>query len=141
MKDNIVLLIFLQPDPSSHPLDPLDDRIDTDKSGTWPPKYCKVDMELSDGTRVAFSDSRRFARVRWVAAPRGDNGPLGRMAPDALTDMPDLDEFRATLRSRFGSRKSLKVKTLLLDQVWGSGLGLFTVGAQVWGCSIIASVA
>lgn len=96
----------------------LERRIEADKGGAWPPKYCKLDLELSDGTRVAFSDSRRFARVRWVMTPR-DREPLSRMAPDALTSLPDLELFRSDLRSRFGSRKALKVKTMLLDQVRG----------------------
>ena len=30
----------------------------------WPPKFCKLALDLSDDTKVAFSDSRRFARVR-----------------------------------------------------------------------------
>ena len=30
----------------------------------WPPKYWKVVLELEDSVSLAFSDARRFARVR-----------------------------------------------------------------------------
>ena len=29
---------------------------------TWPPKFSKIEMQLSNGKRVAFTDPRRFAR-------------------------------------------------------------------------------
>ena len=34
---------------------------------SWPPRFCKLELELGDGTRLAFCDSRRFARVRFLA--------------------------------------------------------------------------
>ena len=31
---------------------------------SWPPRHAKLELEFGDGTRLAFCDSRRFARVR-----------------------------------------------------------------------------
>ena len=90
-------------------------RLGADKSSEWPPKYCKLELELADGTHMAFADSRRFARIRWLVDPRSME-PLSRLACDAFTSLPALAEFKAVLRSRYGGRKSLKIKTLLLDQ-------------------------
>jgi hypothetical protein len=37
-------------------------------ASSWPPKYCKLELAFGDGTRMAFCDSRRFARVSRTAA-------------------------------------------------------------------------
>jgi hypothetical protein len=34
-----------------------------DDDGAWPPRFCKVELHFDDGTKMAFCDSRRFARV------------------------------------------------------------------------------
>ena len=104
-------------------------RLGADKSNEWPPKYCKLDLELADGTHMAFADSRRFARIRWLADPRG-NEPLSRLACDAFTSLPALVEFKAVLRSRYGGRKSLKIKTLLLDQARARVCIMLAVGSD-----------
>ncbi len=33
----------------------------------WPPRFCKIELRLDDSTQLAFCDSRRFARVRFIA--------------------------------------------------------------------------
>lgn len=46
-------------------------RIDPDLSGAWPPRFTKLDFELDDGTCLAFTDSRRFAKVKWLVSSFG----------------------------------------------------------------------
>jgi hypothetical protein len=36
----------------------------------WPPRFCKLQLRLEDGTQLAFCDSRRFAKVRFLAGAR-----------------------------------------------------------------------
>jgi hypothetical protein len=45
------------------------------------------------------------------------NEPINRLARDALLDLPAVEEFVSILSERYQKRKSLKIKTLLLDQV------------------------
>mmetsp|Transcript_18372 Transcript_18372/g.39500 ORF Transcript_18372/g.39500 Transcript_18372/m.39500 type:complete len:570 (-) Transcript_18372:261-1970(-) len=100
--------------PSGEMLAAKYERIDADTSGTWPPKYWKLDLELDDGTRLAFTDPRRFARVRLLSDPLSKE-PLVKLAHDALTQLPQLEEFRAALAA-LSRKKTLKIKALLLDQ-------------------------
>ncbi|GAX75543.1 hypothetical protein CEUSTIGMA_g2986.t1 [Chlamydomonas eustigma] len=90
-------------------------RLGPSEKGEWPPKYCKLDLEFKDGTHMAFTDSRRFARVKWLMDPRA-NEPINRLARDAYLDLPTVGEFVSILGERYRKRKSLKIKTLLLDQ-------------------------
>lgn len=34
-----------------------------DSDMSWPPKFTKLEAELSDGTKFAFADARRFGKV------------------------------------------------------------------------------
>ena len=49
--------------------------------------------------------------------------PLNKLAPDALTDLPELEQFTAGLQA-LSRKKALKIKALLLDQVRRRGPGL-----------------
>lgn len=42
----------------------------------WPPKYAKLELELTDGGRVAFCDSRRFGKVTGRQAGSRGSSPL-----------------------------------------------------------------
>ena len=77
----------------------------------WPPKYWKVLLDLEGDVSVAFSDSRRFARVRLQEAP-ADHEPVSLLGFDPVLSMPSLPEFIDLIK---GQKRSLKA--LLLDQV------------------------
>ena len=47
--------------------------------------------------------------------------PVSRLAPDALTEMPTLQDFETAIKG-MSRKKALKIKALLLDQV-GEGRG------------------
>ncbi|GAB4820296.1 hypothetical protein N2152v2_007342 [Parachlorella kessleri] len=83
----------------------------------WPPRFCKVELRLSDGTQLAFCDSRRFARVRLLADPEGQP-PLSELGWDPLLRWPAVEEFAAKLATQ-----KRAVKAVLLDQAITAGVG------------------
>ncbi len=98
----------------------------------WPPKYWKFQLETAESPKVevAFTDPRRFGRIRLVDCP-GDSirkfSPLVENGPDPVVD-PDIftEEF---LRTKMHSRH-VPIKALLLDQAFISGIGNW-VGDEV----------
>jgi formamidopyrimidine-DNA glycosylase len=92
---------------------------------SWPPKWTKLELIFDDGTRLAYSDSRRFGKIQLLGEgvdPR-TVPPLSRLAPDPLNDVPDPAAFAARLRS-----KTAVVKSALLDQNFAlCGLGNWLV--------------
>ena len=106
----------------------------TDETGEWPPAYCKLALSFGDAgengkatskeavpSRMAFTNRRRFGRVRFVA--NGDPTsvePYSALGPDALNDLPRLgrDWFKEKL-----SPSGRAIKSALLDQNLISGLG------------------
>jgi len=94
----------------------------------WPPKYAKFQLETvanppEKKVEVAFTDARRFARIRLVDCP-GDqirqNSPLVENGPDPVVDKDRFTEeyLRTKMRSRH-----VPIKALLLDQAMISGIG------------------
>ncbi|KAI1473246.1 Formamidopyrimidine-DNA glycosylase N-terminal domain-containing protein [Daldinia caldariorum] len=95
----------------------------------WPPKYWKFHLEAATGAsapdkvEVAFTDFRRFGRVRLVDCP----GPHIRLHPPLVDNGPDpvVDKHvftEAFLREKM-RRRHVPVKALLLDQATLSGVG------------------
>lgn len=79
------------------------------------PLYCRANISFHDGSRLAFTDPRRFGRITWTddtATFISDK----RLGPDAL-----FLTRRAALRIIRGSRRGIKV--LLLDQHRLAGIG------------------
>lgn len=96
-----------------------------DEQEAWPPKYWKFQLE-TDGkkpVRIAFTDPRRFGRIRLVDCP-GDqirqNSPLMENGPDPVVDKDVFTEefLREKMRKRH-----VPVKALILDQAVISGVG------------------
>jgi formamidopyrimidine-DNA glycosylase len=91
----------------------------------WPPKFWKFHFK-TDGkpsVEVAFTDPRRFGRVRLVDCPGDEirkHSPLVENGPD-----PVVDKDRFTLDYLQGKMKSrhVPIKALLLDQTMISGIG------------------
>ncbi|KAK2596671.1 hypothetical protein QQS21_006246 [Conoideocrella luteorostrata] len=91
----------------------------------WPPKFWKFQLttEGKPAVEVAFTDARRFGRVRLVDCPGDDirnHSPLKENGPDPVIDIDRFTE--AYLRGKMNSRH-VPVKALLLDQVMISGIG------------------
>ncbi|KAL2161984.1 hypothetical protein VTH06DRAFT_7769 [Thermothelomyces fergusii] len=97
----------------------------------WPPKYWKFHLVTENpAVEVAFTDPRRFGRVRLVDCP-GESirkfSPLAENGPDPVVDIDVFTEdyLREKMRSRH-----VPIKALLLDQAVISGIGNW-VGDEV----------
>jgi formamidopyrimidine-DNA glycosylase len=85
---------------------------DANKLGTWPPKFCKFELVLDNGMRVAFTDPRRLGRVK-LRSDAKNQPPISTLGHDPLNDHPRLnaESFHSSL-----SRYSCPIKALLLNQ-------------------------
>ncbi|WYZ37927.1 hypothetical protein EsH8_II_001433 [Colletotrichum jinshuiense] len=95
------------------------------EADVWPPKYWKFQLETEEAPKVAaaFTDPRRFGRVRLVDCPGDDirkHSPLKENGPDPVVDVDIFTE--AYLKKKMQSRH-VPVKALLLDQSHISGIG------------------
>ncbi|KAJ1655254.1 hypothetical protein IWQ61_004970 [Dispira simplex] len=99
--------------------------------GSWPPKFYKFVLTLGatvtpsshedasqlTDTFLAFSDARRFARVRICSSPL--TCPfVTELGFDPLLDMPSVEKF-----SKLVLKRRLPIKALLLDQKFLAGVG------------------
>lgn len=81
------------------------------------PRFLKLDVLLDDGRRFAFTDPRRFGRLRLVLEPRKES-PLSALGPDPLHGLPPLRDLALHL-----ARRHAPVKAVLLDQTVFAGVG------------------
>lgn len=81
------------------------------------PRYWRLELVFQGGVRLAFSDPRRFGRIRLQHDPRAEP-PIALLGPDPLHDPPTL----AGLVTLLGRRKA-PLKAVLLDQASFAGVG------------------
>ncbi|KAK6834516.1 Formamidopyrimidine-DNA glycosylase N-terminal domain-containing protein [Apiospora arundinis] len=91
----------------------------------WPPRFWKFQLETDSTPKVevAFTDARRFGRVRLVDCP-GDairqHSPLKENGPDPVVDKDVFTEDYLKQKMR---QRHVPIKALLLDQAMISGIG------------------
>lgn len=89
-------------------------------SAAWPPKHAKLVLTLSDGGEIAFTNSRRFGRIRvFDRALAPGEGPVA-LGWDPLLERPSEQSFVDDLAARTSRRA---IKSLLLDQSFVAGVG------------------
>lgn len=81
------------------------------------PIHWKMEWVLSDGTRLAWNDPRRFGRILLMEDP-ASHPTLSKLGFDVLVDLPSLSNFRKLLRAR-----KRNLKAILLDQTYFAGVG------------------
>ncbi|KAJ3567107.1 hypothetical protein NPX13_g6887 [Xylaria arbuscula] len=91
----------------------------------WPPKFWKFHLETDSDPEVgvAFTDARRFGRVRLVDCPGAEirsNSPLVENGPDPVVDR---EIFTEEYLSKKMKGRHVPIKALLLDQAMISGIG------------------
>ncbi|KAI0514926.1 formamidopyrimidine-DNA glycosylase [Xylaria bambusicola] len=91
----------------------------------WPPKFWKFHLETEGdpGVSVAFTDARRFGRVRLVDCSGSEirsNSPLVENGPDPVVDR---EIFTEDYLSKKMKGRHVPIKALLLDQAMISGIG------------------
>jgi len=102
-----------------------------EEADVWPPKFWKFHLETQDPTvSVAFTDARRFGRVRLVDCPGESirkHSPLVENGPDPVVD---ADAFTVDFLKQKMRKRHVPIKALLLDQTVLSGIGNW-VGDEV----------
>ena len=78
---------------------------------TWPPRFTKLELELSNGTRIAFCDPRRLGRIRLRKSPALDSPPLSNLAKDPYLEVFDVKYLDSKLCDT-----SAPIKAVLLEQ-------------------------
>jgi formamidopyrimidine-DNA glycosylase len=91
----------------------------------WPPKFWKFEIttEGDPEVQIAFTDARRFGRVRLVDCPGSDirqHSPLVENGPDPVVD---TDRFTKEYLGEKMRSRHVPIKALLLDQAMISGIG------------------
>jgi formamidopyrimidine-DNA glycosylase len=76
------------------------------------PRFCRLELALEGGRRLAFTDPRRFGRIGLAHDPRTEP-PVSRLGFDPLLAMPSARAFKAMLAPRRGNVKAL----LLVDSL------------------------
>ncbi len=87
-----------------------------DFSERFPP-FCRLRFAMSDGTEIAFTDPRRFGRIRLVELPL-EEPPISKLGFDPLIDFPAAKELYELVRKR-----RAPLKSILLDQSIFAGVG------------------
>lgn len=108
-------------------------KLKADEIDAWPPKFWKLQFETDSSPKleVAFTDPRRFGRVRLVDCPGAairEHSPLVENGPDPVVDANTTfteEYFLTTMHKRH-----MPIKALLLDQAFISGIGNW-VGDEV----------
>lgn len=81
------------------------------------PRFLKLELTLDDHRRFAFTDARRFGRLRLARDPRNEPPLLG-LGHDPFFGLPEARE----LSREIGSRQA-PIKAVLLDQSTFAGVG------------------
>ena len=87
----------------------------TDAEGR--PRFMKLLIEAEGGGAVAFTDSRRFARL-WLGDSPETDKQVRRLGPDAYDELPSTKELIPRLKKR-----KAPIKAVLLDQTAFAGIG------------------
>jgi len=77
---------------------------------SWPPRFCKLELTLDDGARVAYADPRRFGRLLLRDGDAAGAPPVSLLAADALTPPP------AAAMAALLAKRHAPIKAVLLDQ-------------------------
>lgn len=90
----------------------------------WEDSHLQVLLMLDDGRCLAYHDTRKFGRFFLTAAPQSILGVLG---PEPLAS-----NFSAKFLFQRMGRRQRRIKPLLLDQRFLSGLGNIYVDEALW---------
>jgi formamidopyrimidine-DNA glycosylase len=82
-----------------------------------PRRFVRLTLDIEGGTRVTFTDPRRFGRIRLSEDPRGEP-PLSQLGFDVLDALPSARVLEPLL-----ARRQAPIKAVLLDQSLFAGVG------------------
>lgn len=79
--------------------------------------FCRLRVTADDGSEFAYTDPRRFGRIRLAADPLGEP-PLSELGYDPLDEFPTAKKLHLILHKR-----RAPIKAILLDQGLFAGVG------------------
>lgn len=85
--------------------------------GEWPPRFTKIHMVFEDGRELVMTNARRLGRIKLRDDPKHED-PINQLGFDPYSELPTLDTFAGLL-----TKRTLKLKGLLLDQRFAAGIG------------------
>jgi formamidopyrimidine-DNA glycosylase len=77
----------------------------------------KLRLSAENGSEIAFTDSRRFARI-WLHESANSCPRVGKLGFDAYTELPNDEWFNRAL-----AKRKAPIKAVLLDQSFVCGIG------------------
>lgn len=96
-------------------------------------QHIRLVFTFSDGTHLALSDMRKFAKVTMEATDELASSPhLAHIGPEPLNPEFSADE----LYERLQRRKNGAVKSVLMDQTVVAGIGNIYSDEILWACGI-----
>jgi len=81
------------------------------------PRFWKIELVAADGRRLAYTDPRRFGRIRLQQDPAHEP-PIARLGFDPLEGLPPTRDLALHL-----ARRKAPLKAVLLDQALFAGVG------------------
>jgi formamidopyrimidine-DNA glycosylase len=81
------------------------------------PRFWKIELVTGDGRRLAYTDPRRFGRIRLQQDP-AQEAPIARLGFDPLEGLPPTRDL-----ARHLARRKAPLKAVLLDQSLFAGVG------------------
>ena len=81
------------------------------------PRFWKMELVTDEGRRLAFTDPRRFGRIRLQRDPAGE-APIALLGFDPLEGLPPARDLALHL-----ARRKAPLKAVLLDQALFAGVG------------------
>ena len=81
------------------------------------PRYWKLELHTTEGTRLAMTNPRRLGRIRLLRDPPREP-PISLLGPDPLYEPPTTRELAAIL-----ARRKAPIKAVLLNQSVLAGVG------------------
>ncbi len=95
-------------------------------------QFIHLIFTLSNGKHLAFSDMRKFAKViLFETSKRADVVDLAGLGPEPLDDLPF-----PTFTSKLNTKKSGKIKSVLMDQSVIAGVGNIYSDEILWASSV-----
>lgn len=87
-------------------------------AGTAPGKHDHVDLQVSDGQMVRYTDPRRFGAVLWVEGALAEHSLLKELGPEPLTD-----DFDGEWLYQCSRRRKVPIKSFIMDNKVVVGVG------------------
>ncbi len=81
------------------------------------PRFLRLYFKTTDGTEMAYTDPRRFGRIRLLNDPANEK-PISELGMDPLESFPASKKLHLTL-----SKRKAPIKATLLDQSIFAGVG------------------